>query len=298
MAFSDNPRPLDVQVRVRPLPGDPWSLVATVPPLGMTFTDQPVVAAFQSVFPRAWIESLGGGYLQPGDILMLGDNDATGELVALTSFSNFYQGWFVSRGVYDTVPRYWPAGTRLWKYPDSMNYVLSHEHGPEMLELRALPRTRMGRLPMFRAPRTRFMTYDRSIRPHRPADVKINNFRFINIMLAEPYPDIVVTWARRNRLLEDSRFPPAWDDDDITPEPGQTTHIVLTSISGEVVAVYTNISGNVFTIPMADALSARAFYVNVYAKRDGILSFQAARQYVQLGEVAGWGYDWGFNWGG
>jgi hypothetical protein len=299
MAFSDNPRPLDVQVRVQTAPGEPWSLVATVPPLGLTFTDQPITANWFSRFPRAWIDSLGSGYLQPGDILMLGDDDLTGELVLLHSFVTLDQEWSVRRGIYDTVPRDWPEGTRLWKYPDAEDYVLAHEHGPGDLRLRAMPRTRGGRLPTSQAPTLILPAYERSILPHRPANVQINGQGFGSaIYLTGPYPDIIVTWARRNRLVEDSGSPPNWNDPDITPEAGQTTHIVLTSVLGDVIETYTDLAGTSFTIPEADILEGGGCFVDVYAKRDGLLSFQAARRYVQLGAVEGWGYDWGNNWGG
>jgi hypothetical protein len=135
--------------------------------------------------------------------------------------------------------------------------------------------------------------------PFRPANVQVNNFGFGNaIYPSVPYPDVTVTWSNRNRLTEDTVFPPLWNAATVTPEAGQTTRIVLRSPQGVVLQTYDDLTGTSYTIPKADIGTPGAAWVEVYGKRGPLTSLQFARRYVRFGVPSGWNYDWGEDWSG
>jgi len=65
------------------------------------------------------VDELGKGFIRPGRVLMLGDTQENSELILLAEFTLTTQQWVVRRGVYDTTPKVWPVGTRVWAFPDS-----------------------------------------------------------------------------------------------------------------------------------------------------------------------------------
>jgi hypothetical protein len=298
MADSGSQPVLDMQTWRRLPSLSDYSLVAQHGPRRRYLIPSALTEQAVSAIPRAWIDALGYGFIQPGSRLMLGDDDLTGEVVVLVSFDSTTQNWAVNRGAFDTVPKAWPTGSSLWHYPDGREFVVDAEFEEGSQAFRVLPRTRLGRLPISSAPTVLHDVRRRHDLPFRPADVQINGLGFGAAIYAEaPYPDIEVSWANRNRLTEDIVIPPAWTDATQTPEVGQVTRIILRRPDGSIIETYDDLTGTSFTIPGGDVDLPGAAYVEVYAKRGSSISMQFARRYLQLGNPTGWGYDWGNSWG-
>ncbi len=104
-----------------------------------------------------------------------------------------------------------------------------------------------------------------------------------------------ITWARRNRLTENTQVL-AWDDDDITPEVGQTTRIEVRTTDGDLLTAHTGITGTMFDLPTSSFLGSGLAGVSVLAEKDGLISLQGRVQRVKVD--SGYGIGYGYNYGG
>lgn len=298
MADTEDQPVTDIQTWRRVPTTTSFGLVAQHGPRRRFVTTTPLVAEATSSIPRAWVDALDSGFIQPGARLMLGTEDSTGEIIVLVSFNSVTQAWTAARGMLDTVPKAWPSGTPLWHYPDGREFVVDAEFAEGDQDFRILPRTRLGRLPISVAPSLLHDVRMRHELPFRPANVQVNGLGFGDaIYLTGPYPDLDVTWSTRNRLTEDLEFPPVWTDGNQVQEVGQTTRIVLRRLDGLILETYDDLPGDLFTIPVADIGIPGAVLVEVYGKRGELISLQHASRYVQLSTPGGWNYGWGLTWG-
>lgn len=149
--------------------------------------------------------------------------------------------WRVARGVLDTVPRKWDADTRLFFISWSFDaYDMGNTLAFENEHLKIQPRTSKGLRDLDLCPDRVTNRPDRHYLPYRPANVSIETVYFggwdetQGRWTGDEEDDtweprrwmIRVTWARRNRTLEDARVR-LWTDPDVEPEPGQTTTILI-----------------------------------------------------------------------
>lgn len=196
------------------------------------------------------------------------------------------------RGVLDTVPRAWPAGTPVWFIDDSVPFeypaVLS---AGETLDVKLLTRTSQGVLPLADAALVSHELTERPWLPNRPANVAVDGVLFNTDvtpvdMTGRPDPWVPVSWANRNRLLEDTQVL-GWTDATVTPETGQTTTIeVLTANLVTVLATHDSLSGTSFDVPDASFASEEIVGLRFSAERtdgDGtFVSLQAHVIWVQV----------------
>lgn len=128
--------------------------------------------------------------------------------------------------------------------------------------------------------------------PSRPAKVTIDTVQFNTVATpVDMTGEIVVpvTWANRNRLLEDT-IVLGWADATVTPETGQTTTITVKSSDGATtLATHSGLTGTSFDIPIASFAGAAVALVEVSASRtddDGTFaSLQAHGIFVQVDEL-------------
>jgi hypothetical protein len=198
----------------------------------------------------------------------------------------------LKRGLLDTTPKDWPAGTVIWFVSTSSrisdNTIRSDGEG---VTYKLLMRTSLDVLDSASAPTLTGTLFDRPYLPNRPANVQIDGVSFNT--LADPVdmsdradPWVTVTWANRNRLLEDSQLV-WWTDATMTPETGQVTKIrVLSRDGATVLATHDDLAGTSFDIPDASFGTEDIVIVEVGAKRvdsDGTFeSMQAHRLYVRV----------------
>lgn len=210
--------------------------------------------------------------------------------------------WKIARGIYDTVPQDWPAGTMIRILTPSYNgYDLSERFANSEIEYRIQPISMRGTLPFVDAPP--FSVDDLPARPHlpfRPANVKINGqgFGVVDMRaVTGPLPfSVTVSWANRNRNMEDSIIR-RWHEGDVPPEAGQTTEIIVKDMIGNELARVVGLVGNSYEL--VDSLYAPhdEVMVHVISRRDGLASLQGYGIHLKLRDK-GWSYDYGYGYGG
>lgn len=220
-------------------------------------------------------------------------NDANTEIALITDTTS--TGFTLKRGILDTVPRAWDAGTPC--YFIELASVISEKlirSDAESVTYKLLSRTVGGILDIASAGAVTGTLNGRPHYPLRPANVKVGGQAFgtVDISAVDPVP---VTWANRNRTMENSQVV-YWDDATVTPEAGQTTTVELRTEGGSLLASYTGLAGTSTTFPKSALGSNTRAVVVVKAVRDGFESLQAHRIIVDT--TAGSGSGGGTGGGG
>lgn len=227
--------------------------------------------------------------------VVIGDTDESEiEIALISTMSSDYESFTLERGVLDTVPRRWPVGTPIWFLDAGLAWgdgtIFSEG---SVAKFKTLPSTSLGQLPIGgAAERTQTLT-DRPYCPLRPGDVKINGNSWGPVFQTST-ADFTVTWARRNRLTEDTQVV-LWGDGDVSPEAGQTTKIVVMDMDRTVLTTHSGITGTSFTLPYASLDGERVAIVRVTSERDGFESIQGHEILISNG--TGYGTNYGNNYG-
>lgn len=234
---------------------------------------------------------------------IIGGPEDTQEIIYFSDIDSEFN-WVVDRGMLDTTPKAWPAGTPIWFMSTETNIADITDRAPgELATYRLLSRTSLGTLPLDTAPDYEFTLSNRPHLPTRPAAVRVNGVGYSTadapLDLVEHVEDdgeITVTWATRNRETEDSRLM-KWDEASVTPPAGQTTTVRLYDPSNTLIAEYAGISGESLVLDPYDYAGRNLIRVNVTSELDGDESLQGHDIWVLVG-LGGWGLNWGFAWGG
>lgn len=240
--------------------------------VGRTTLQAPLVAEGSTLFPSF---SVVVGPVQPAvaRLVFIGDAaDSAMEIALIKSASE--DGWILERGVLDTVPKAWPAGTPIRFVEITSSYFDDRlQAAGDSLDYKLLPRTSKGVLAADDAP---LITYSPDVRPHRPlrpANVKVGSTAFGTLSNAGFGP-WNVTWSNRNRLTEDSQVL-AWTGANVTPESGQTTTIqVLNPTTRAVISTFNGLTGTSYSLQASAFNGASQGIVRVTSKRGGIESLQ------------------------
>lgn len=205
------------------------------------------------------------------DLVPIGSYAAIGEeLVRVDAISE--SSLTVGRGVLDTVPQAHPLGTRVF-FPDvyvetdQIEYLVG-----ENAQIRILPTTGLGTLPLDSAPIQTKVITGRHAKPYAPGQFKIdgryNPADFLGSIA------LTVSWAHRNRILQtatliDSSF------GSISVEPDTTYTCQLLKVNNSVIATHTGLTGenDSFTLLELGA-NVGPMKVQLWAVRDGLASHQ------------------------
>jgi hypothetical protein len=125
-------------------------------------------------------------------------------------------GLTVGRGCLDTVPTAHAAGTPIVVWQQAPDATTARFAAGETVAVKLLPETGLGTLPLAQAPEDSVTFAARAIRPLPPGNLRADG-RFVPLL---PTPEVVLTWAHRDRLAQTS---PVFDDylaPHIGPEPG------------------------------------------------------------------------------
>lgn len=205
--------------------------------------------------------------------------------------------WRVKRGVLDTIPRPWPAGTQILIFgTDQALFDLKERSVDELVHYKLRPVTEKGTLREDRAPVVTFRPTDRLYLPTRPGNVKFNGADPSETVLdATALSEITVTWATRNRLEEDSVIL-SWDAASVAMEAGQTTLLVITDLAGNTLSEIDAGSATSYDVPVGAFSGNSGGFITVIAERDGFRSLMGASQRVEVS--TGYGLAWGYDYGG
>lgn len=128
------------------------------------------------------------------------------------------------RGAMDTVPKNWPAGTRVWAIPADMFDPLPPQYTvAQTVKARVRTTTPLGSTPPLTSPIFTNTAAARPTLPLRPANVKLNGVGFGTASLVSG-DNLVLTWAHRNRLLEDTTLL-TWTAPSTATEAGLTYRV-------------------------------------------------------------------------
>lgn len=227
-----------------------------------------------------------GGFVLIGD----SDDDETEMEIALVTDPGAVD---LDRGVLDTIPRAWPAGTHVWFVDGSTVFEdTTVRAAGEAPDYKLRTRTSQGLLALADAALVTYTLTERPWLPNRPADVQIDSILFNTIltpidMSARVDPWVTVEWANRNRITEDGPVL-AWTDATMAPETGQTTTItVLTADGLTELAVHDELLGTSFDVPDASFGLETIVLIRVSSSRtdaDGTFeSMQAHQLWVLVG---------------
>jgi hypothetical protein len=222
--------------------------------------------------------------------VLIGDDDEDGNEIAM--ITDDASGYDLQRGVLDTIPRAWPAGTPVWFVDAETLFEDSVVRSSgETAEYKLLTLTSQGVLDLGDATLLSHDLTDRPWQPNRPANVAVDGVLFNSLgtpvdKRTRPNPWVTVTWANRNRLLEDVLVL-AWDDATMALETGQTTTItVYAQDLSTVLATHTGLSGTTYDVPDASFGVEPVAFIQVSSSRtdaDGTFaSLQAHGIWVQI----------------
>jgi hypothetical protein len=227
-----------------------------------------------------------------GGFVIIGEAGEEGNEIAMVDADNGSPyGYDLTRGVLDTVPREWPAGTPVWFVDGSTLFEdpVVRSAG-ETVSYKLLSRTSQGLLALADASLESQTLSERPWLPNRPRDVTAYGESWSTELApidatARPDPWVTVAWANSNRLTEDSQVL-AWDDATVTPETGQTTRIEVLAGDGTPLATHDELSGTSFDVPDASFGDESIVRLRVYADRtddDGTFaSLQFFEHWVQI----------------
>lgn len=229
-----------------------------------------------------------------GGFAIIGDDGETGNEIALIDADNGdTYGFDLVRGVLDTVPRAWPAGTPVW-FVDGETLFEDPlvRSAAEEVSYKLLTRTSQGLLALGDASLESYTLTERPWLPNRPANVTAYGESWSSEAApidarTRPDPWVTCTWANRNRLTEDSQVL-AWTDATVTPEDGQTTRIEVLAVDGTSLATHDGLTGTSFDVPDA-SLTQSIVRLQFYADRsddDGdFASLQFFEHWVQVSDL-------------
>lgn len=208
--------------------------------------------------------SKGAGIIKES-LALIGSTEGTQELCLVTAVGN--STVTLTRGILDTVPRAWPAGTPIWFIPRDADIIDSAKRIVDQpVTYRLLSVTSEGRLRISQAPDLDYVATARPWLPLRPANCKVQGVGNGPMVLDSSGPSVYLSWSNRNRLLEDSVLLP-WNGGSVAVEYGQTTTITILQADGETVhSSFNGITGTSHTIPYSNFPSSG--YVKFTSKID------------------------------
>jgi hypothetical protein len=232
-----------------------------------------IAAELETSIPTPPGAEIGRTPVEGGFAYMKGATEALDEICLVHSDPG--GGWKLQRGILDTTPKAWSAGTVVWFFENAEQIAdVSRVRGAgETATYKMLGRTSLGVLSSDDVSAVSAVLSERPHRPLRPANVKVEGTAFGSVSLTG-LTEVAVTWARRNRLTEDS-IPLAWDDGDVVAEAGQMTVVRALDASGTVLKLWLDVPGTSLTIPVSDFDGETAVYLQVFSARDDLASLQS-----------------------
>ncbi|NAW33252.1 phage tail protein [Halomonas alimentaria] len=264
-----------------------WEWVQTDRPfLGRATLTVELPAAVTS--PDVGLEDLTGWWVHRDDIVLFGDSSLAPdelEMALVTAVDEETGAPTLLRGVLDTAPRTWPAGTPVWFTNREMWRPLPKDlNDGDTFTLKLLVTTGEGQLDESLAPEIAGTGAARPTLPYRPADLRAQGFLW---PAEDYYPDypVDVEWLERNRLTETGAMR-AWDAAGVAPESGTDYRVTAEAIdeTGAVAGVIEEVvTGGLTSYTLDDATVGETWAgypfirVSVAALRDGLASWQAGQ---------------------
>ncbi|NLW82311.1 MAG: VWA domain-containing protein [Desulfovibrionales bacterium] len=212
---------------------------------------------------------------EPGSLAQIEDEIVLVESVTDSTLT-------LRRGCLDTVPAQHPIGAPViiwdgYAASDQVEYVAS-----DTLEVKILPVSGQGQLPLDAATANAVTMSMRSLRPYPPADVKVNGEYFP----AGTQQTIVLSWVHRDRKQQTGGAILGFADAGVGPEAGTTYTVKIYDDTGTLFHTISGITGTSVdvssNIPMGEFCD-----LHLYSVRGGVESWQRHVVRVMLPTLSG-----------
>lgn len=204
-------------------------------------------------------------------VIVPGASEALSEIMLITAYDGI--NYTLQRGVLDTVPRAWPAGTQVFFIETQSDIVDTTTYSAfETVIYKLLSVTSKGILPEVSAPLEPLVVSERPHLPLRPANCAVQGSKYANVTVP-PSTDLQLTWSNRNRLTENA-IVMSWEQGNISPEAGQLTRVTI--FSSSMAQLYqADFAGVSATVPFASFAPATSLIVRFRSVSAGFLSLQS-----------------------
>lgn len=294
---NDNAQSVQLFSYITTEAGQSWQLVAVGPLTPKSALSDALVPEITSLMKLNTSASYRLADMETNSFALLTDG-TNEEIVQVTNFADVAQQATITRGLMDTQPRNWPAGTIVYfigssTFPEDE----SVRSFGETAQYRPVMQTSIDQMDINNVPTDTITLRGRYELPYPVANVKIGGAYWPASVNVNGI-DLAVTWANRNRLLQDAATQVPWDAGNIIPEDGTTVTIELWR-SGSRVYQQQGITGTSFNIPV-DAMSTGTYEIRIYTMRDGrrnYTNFQHTFNVVIPSRDSGYGNSYGFTYG-
>lgn len=294
---NDNAQSVQLYSYLNTESGAQWSLVAIsalTPKSALSVALVPEITSLMQLNPNA---SFRLADMEDNSFVLLTDGNLE-EIVQITSFAPVTQQATITRGLMDTHPRNWPAGTVAYFIGSSLfpQDDTSRSLG-ETAQYRPVMQTSLDQMDINNVPTDSRTLRGRYELPYSVANVHIGGALWPATVNVDGLA-LAVAWSNRNRLLQDAATQVPWNAGNITPEPGTTVTIELWR-GGSMVYQRYNITGTSFNIPV-EAMTTGQYEIRIYTVRDGrfnYTNFQHTFNVVIPGRDVGYGNSYGFTYG-
>lgn len=192
------------------------------------------------------------------------------EIMAFVSFDASTNIITVKRGCFDTVPQKHDADSLLFCWDNYSGIDQTEYLSGESISLKALTMTGSDQLALSEATPHTVDVIARAIRPHPPANVKING------VFMPLYIDggLQLTWSDRNRLQQTGGEILGYFEGSVVLEPNTQTLLTVTEYDIDNVELITHsanvTAANTFTLEEANMqVGVRSIHINLKTVRDG-----------------------------
>jgi len=239
-----------------------------------------------------------------GGFIIFGSGDETVDEWAYVERADSNSGgvFNLKRGVLDTTPKEWPAGTEFWFIDQSAVFYTDFPFAAgSTVNFKMLTRTSLGRLNEDDAEIVSGTLTERPHMPLRPANVSINGTFFADDdapLNAIGDPFLTVAWANRNRFSEDSTVL-GWSDGSVDLPAQTTVTVTVFSLAGDLWFQANGIDDVTYELDALefDGPVGRVRVTTKDADLDDLESLQGHEITVRV-RAGGYGFDYGSNYGG
>lgn len=187
----------------------------------------------------------------------------------------------LSRGLIDTQPLDWAAGTRVcFISPNTFPEDRSLRALGSSVTYRAVMQTQLDSMKPEDAQTITIPVQARQGRPYPPANIKVNEKLWPESVDTAGMASFEVSWSTRNRLIQvdDALLP--WDAGSVTPEEGATFSLEVVQ-DGQVLFAYAGITADTQMVP-TDGFARGNVNLRIWSVRDGLPSYQVVEHAFEL----------------
>lgn len=186
----------------------------------------------------------------------------------------------LDRGMLDTVPRTWSAGTTVYIIPSDGDLPdVTPRAAFETVSYHFRTQSSIGALPIEDTPQVDFQLSERPHLPNRPANVRVGGQGFGTYEFYSG-SSVLVTWSRRNRLHEVTQAM-RWTAGDMLPETGQTTTIRIMREDRTTISVVSGLTGTSYSLDRSTLDGEASVILRVTSSREGFESLQGHEIFVR-----------------